>query len=225
MDLLLGKSHHHHHDEALSEPKKNTTRESLDKKLNDGALDGAPMCCNDDPVTQLDNVQKMASVIGHEVEDAAKEATGEVEPEQTAQSEKNDEKKEIQEGEVVDEENVVVINEEENKNLHKMGLNTAIAIALHNFPEGEKNMITYNSSSKVWFGGGKRFLTHLLSSIRKNRTCNIRSHTPRSKGWRSPCDCHRHSQHPGRTLRFTSHLLLNGQSNQRIFVGSIIRGF
>jgi len=157
VDLLLGKSHHHHHDEALSEPKKNTTRESLDKKLNDDALDGAPMCCNDDPVTQLDNVQKMASVIGHEVEDAAKEATGEVEPEQTAQPEETDEKKEIQEGEVVDEENVVVINEEENKNLHKMGLNTAIAIALHNFPEGEKNMITYNSSSKIWFVGEKVF--------------------------------------------------------------------
>jgi len=90
-----------------------------------------------DPVKQLNDVQRMASVIEHEIEDAAKEATGE---DQKAEENFEGEKQPIEEKEVqvVDVENVEVVesDNEEGKRLHKMGLNTALAIGLHNFPEG-----------------------------------------------------------------------------------------
>ncbi len=76
----------------------------------------------------------MASVIEHEIEGAAKEATGE--------TPNDDERPTIEKKESledVDEENVQIVTEDkaETERLHKMGLSTAIAIGLHNFPEGE----------------------------------------------------------------------------------------
>ena len=82
----------------------------------------------------------MASVL--EQEDAKAEVTGEASPVEEVQTfgapidmEKDSIEKKSGEEEVVDEENVAVVQEQER--LHKMGLNTAIAIGLHNFPEGE----------------------------------------------------------------------------------------
>lgn len=79
----------------------------------------------------------MASVIEHEIEDAAKAAAGEA---QNTEDKQIVEKDAIPE-EVMDEENVEVVGTSgdtaESERLHKMGLSTAIAIGLHNFPEGK----------------------------------------------------------------------------------------
>lgn len=128
----------HSHDEDIPKKTKKSTRESVNKQLEKGISDGPP-CCSSDPVKQLDDVQRMASVIEHEIEDAAREATGEAQnaPEEV-ENETVEEKKMAEEE--VDEENVQVVDSsqdaEESEKLHKMGLNTAIAIGLHNFPEG-----------------------------------------------------------------------------------------
>lgn len=135
-----GKKHGHSHDDVIPKKTKKSTRESVDKQLQKGVSDGPP-CCSSDPVKQLNDVQRMASVIEHEIEGAAKEATGE--------TPNDDERPTIEKKESledVDEENVQIVTEDkaETERLHKMGLSTAIAIGLHNFPEGE-------CESNSWF--------------------------------------------------------------------------
>ena len=110
----------------------------MDKDLAQGVSGGTP-CCSSNPVKQLDDVQRMASVLEHEIEDAAKEATGEEAGDSPVEIEKLDiDDNEVQE--VADEENATELDSleaaEEAQRLHQMGLNTAIAIGLHNFPEG-----------------------------------------------------------------------------------------
>ena len=155
--LLLGRHSHDHHREIPKKTKK-STRESVNKELTEG-VSGGPPCCSSDPVKQLNGFQRMASVIEHEIEDAAKDAAQEVIGEgiNEDQQQQDDEKKIVEE--ISDVENIAtaqVVNNNINNNgattevvdnespgnndeaerLHKMGLNTAIAIGLHNFPEG-----------------------------------------------------------------------------------------
>merc|ERR1711935_1072229 len=94
------------HDLDVPKKTKKSTRASVDKGLVVG-VDGLP-CCSTDPVKQLDDVQRMASVIEHEIEDAAKEATGE---EHKAEENFEGEKQPIEEKEVqvVDVENVEAV--------------------------------------------------------------------------------------------------------------------
>jgi len=143
VSFLLGKNGHDHHEPFPTKTEK-STRENVDKQLTHGVNDG---CCSSDPVKQLHDVQKMASVIAHEIEDTAKEATEEVIETQEI------EEKDIA-GEVLDEENVVEVGDspedvEEAQRLHKMGLNTAIAIGLHNFPEGLATFVAALENPKV----------------------------------------------------------------------------
>jgi len=158
VDCLLGGKEHHDHLDDLTPPKtKNSTRTSLDRELADGVNDRPP-CCSTDPVKQLEDVQRMGSVLEHEIEDAAAEATGEASPVESVEqvqtvgapieTEKESSEKKSSEGEeVVDEENVAVV--EESQRLHKMGLNTAIAIGLHNFPEGLATFVAALQDPKV----------------------------------------------------------------------------
>ena len=138
--VLLGKRGHHH--DELPKKTKKSTRKSVDKQLVDGVND-CPTCCSADPVKQLNDVHRMASVIEHEIEDAAKQAAevsnAEEEQEKVVSVDLEDKSK----METVDEENIPAAelvepagDSAENKRLHKMGLNTALAIGLHNFPEG-----------------------------------------------------------------------------------------
>jgi len=148
VDALHGKKHDHAHDIVQPAKTKKSTRESVDKKLETG-VSGGPPCCSSDPVKQLNDVQRMASVIEHEIEDAAKVAAGEAVDSEDTQ---NVEKKEIPE-EVMDEENVEVVESSgdaaESERLHKMGLSTAIAIGLHNFPEGLATFVAALQDPKV----------------------------------------------------------------------------
>jgi len=133
VDYLLGKNGHDHHDVPVA-PKK-TTRNDLDKEIGEGVGDGIPACCGSDPVKQLDNVQKMASVI--EIEDSGKQ---EATVEDVAV---------VVENQPREEEGEVVAADDENQRLHKMGLNTAIAIGLHNFPEGLATFVAALQDPKV----------------------------------------------------------------------------
>jgi len=133
VNYLLGKQGHSHHEDL---PMKTTrsTREEVDKANVEGVTDA---CCSSDPVKQLDTVQRMASVLNHE-------ATGE-----------------MQSGDIEEKRNEEVVNAalvevvdspqdtEEGKRLHKMGLNTAIAIGLHNFPEGLATFVAALQDPKV----------------------------------------------------------------------------
>ena len=52
--------------------------------------------------------------------------------------------------EVIDEEAADTVKDKEDKDrLHKMGLNTAIAIGLHNFPEGKHIQRNFNTRPKL----------------------------------------------------------------------------
>lgn len=140
-----GKEHGHSHDDVIPKKTKKSTRESVDKQLQKGVSDGPP-CCSSDPVKQLNDFQRMASVIEHEIEDAAKEATDE--------TPNDDERPTIEKKESledVDEENVQIVagDKDETERLHKMGMSTAIAIGLHNFPEGLATFVAALQDPKV----------------------------------------------------------------------------
>jgi len=151
VDSLIDKQHGHGTDELAPKTKK-STRESLNQDLAGGVSDG-PTCCSDDPAKRLNDVQRMANVLEHESEDAANEATTTVQTEvQTDESlpPVRIEAKESTNDQNVDEENVEAIDEaEEAQRLHKMGLNTAIAIGLHNFPEGLATFVAALDDPKV----------------------------------------------------------------------------
>ena len=70
--LLGGHGHNHHHD--IPKKTKKSTRESVNKALSEGV--NGPPCCSPDPVKQLNDIQRMASVLENEDEDAAKDGTG-----------------------------------------------------------------------------------------------------------------------------------------------------
>lgn len=140
--MLLGKHSHRHHDDFPNKTKK-STRESVNKQLTD-FVEGSPPCCGTDPVKQLDTVQRMGSVLQHEMEDDAQHATGESDSPEDNGNPVPDESLQIKKKvEIVEEDSVLsaeivetIGKNDEHKRLHKMGLNTALAIGLHNFPEG-----------------------------------------------------------------------------------------
>lgn len=140
VERLLGKQHSHHTDDEFESKPNKTSRESLDRDLS-GCVDDGPTCCSDDPVKRLNDVQRMANVIENEAE-----ATDEAEVQENIKE--STKESNVQ---VVDEEDVEEVDTktEEAQRLHKMGLNTAIAIGLHNFPEGLATFVAALDDPKV----------------------------------------------------------------------------
>jgi zinc transporter ZupT len=179
---LLG-GHSHRRDNTHSKPRtKKSTRESVDARLKKVTDIDAPTCCALDPVEQLVTIQRMASVLQHELAADAATPAGHVrdikvntdtdvrggaeidepdveedfvdnlplDPEGNLASADfglddvldatvpiqggvgHDD--ECSSGKKLHEDNAH--DDHENKKLVKMGLNTALAIGLHNFPEG-----------------------------------------------------------------------------------------
>ncbi|VEU35511.1 unnamed protein product [Pseudo-nitzschia multistriata] len=98
----------------------------------------------------------MASVIEHEIEDAAKQAAEVSNAEEEQEKVVSVDLEEKSKMETVDEENIPAAelvepagDSAENKRLHKMGLNTALAIGLHNFPEGLATFVAALQDPKV----------------------------------------------------------------------------
>eukprot|EP00586_Coscinodiscus_wailesii_P003200 CAMPEP_0172489444 /NCGR_PEP_ID=MMETSP1066-20121228/19448_1 /TAXON_ID=671091 /ORGANISM="Coscinodiscus wailesii, Strain CCMP2513" /LENGTH=364 /DNA_ID=CAMNT_0013257313 /DNA_START=192 /DNA_END=1286 /DNA_ORIENTATION=- len=140
---LSGADHHHHHD---------LPKDDVDQKVTSGVDEDscesvevvAPcIACREDPVAELEEWQKMAQVKEnewHHVDDESdvnKEkgsGTNDIENRDNFEINGKQEKEE---------------NDHEKKRLVKMGLNTALAIALHNFPEGLATFIASLNDAKV----------------------------------------------------------------------------
>jgi ZIP family zinc transporter len=155
-DDVTNPDHHHH----------KTTRESLDEKLNEDDLPQPTCCGGPDPVARLEKFQKMASVLQHEAEGDVDDSDDDDDNERISTDDQSDDNNESKEkssvnsterdvdekavddnAERVQQENVDERTEsgsdaaeqkmeQEKHKLQKMGLNTALAIGLHNFPEG-----------------------------------------------------------------------------------------
>lgn len=192
VDCALGEKHIHHQTTDDFPPRttkttKKSTRASVDRELGENFTTNVGMtCCGGDPVKKLNDVQRMASVLEHEIEDAAKKVgnnnnssnefkSGDAESEDTspavdAQSDDSSPEEDLEETKkqvLIDEENIITTTtttttntlvttdpesgaqQKEAQRLHKMGLNTAIAIGLHNFPEGLATFVAALQDPKV----------------------------------------------------------------------------
>jgi zinc transporter ZupT len=96
-------------------------------------------CCSKDPVGRLENMQKMADELGND-ENAQEEQSAEdddfvdnlpLSDDASASDDSGDVVGDLEPGQEVSGKEL-----EEKRRLVKMGLNTALAIGLHNFPEG-----------------------------------------------------------------------------------------
>lgn len=111
----LSGGHHHHHDDGHDHQNNDEDNENS-AATNDDNADrtlGAQLCCSPDPAGDLETIQRQAA-----------ELTGAA----PAQGEQTDE-----EG---DPELKKSAATQENTKLVRMGVSTALAIGLHNFPEG-----------------------------------------------------------------------------------------
>lgn len=124
--LLLG-SHDHHHDHPEDKESDGKQQQHDNNSENDGAM---PPCCVSDPAANLERVQKM----GQELEEHDNNQTT------FKPGEGHNTKRSTEETDRVEEDGISAeedrISREESQKLNKMSLNTAIAIGLHNFPEG-----------------------------------------------------------------------------------------
>mmetsp|Transcript_12043 Transcript_12043/g.34401 ORF Transcript_12043/g.34401 Transcript_12043/m.34401 type:complete len:386 (-) Transcript_12043:272-1429(-) len=164
--LLGGHGHnhsHHHtaptHDDVAPAPHK-TTRQEVDTSAAD--LGYNPPCCTKDPVSQLDTFKKMASVLQHELDsdegdddkaNQEKERTSLENADQGTNFDAEDSDKLHSQADHCTEQAHEGTNDnhttEENKRLVKMGLTTALAIGLHNFPEGLATFVAAVDNPKV----------------------------------------------------------------------------
>mmetsp|Transcript_17476 Transcript_17476/g.49902 ORF Transcript_17476/g.49902 Transcript_17476/m.49902 type:complete len:387 (+) Transcript_17476:184-1344(+) len=170
---LLG-GHGHHHD-ATGTPhdidnkdqghKHKTTRKDLNESTTE--LGFQPPCCVKDPIEQLNTFHRMASVIQHEMsegeddnDDADVDVDADIEENLDLDNDIEDDFMDnlpLQDGKVEDPTAPATEGSgeadqkttEENKRLVKMGMNTAIAIGLHNFPEGLATFVAAVDDPKV----------------------------------------------------------------------------
>lgn len=115
--LLMG-SHDHHHDHP-------TDLQLHENEAEDQEI--APPVCADDPVAQLEKVQQMGQELEEKDNQQQTKDTNNNSQQSTGLTEQSDEDGEQGQGK---------LSKHESDKLNKMSLNTAIAIALHNFPEG-----------------------------------------------------------------------------------------
>lgn len=130
-------------------------------------------CCTNDPVGRLENMKKMANDLEEKEEENTKKMTNDLEEKDQEKAEKqNPMMSEGIEDDFVDnlpledvasdvsgdeavgdiegvQQNTGEPNKEEKKKLVKMGMNTALAIALHNFPEGLATFVAALQDPKV----------------------------------------------------------------------------
>lgn len=126
----------------------------------------APVCCSKDPVNQLDTFHRMASVLQHERESENEhlddlDVDADIDDDfmdnlplddATAVKREDTTAPDTTAGQTPDQtQNSTSNNEEtdENKRLVKMGMTTALAIGLHNFPEGLATFVAALNDPKV----------------------------------------------------------------------------
>ena len=154
--VILGYRHAHDHEPDGSTFKSDeSVHEDANEKAKDPAEDGLlPLCFSTDPCAKIDDTQYMAEVMeantpmddSQEAHQLAKVEEGCIE----SMKEKNKDDGELKA--VKDdcalkdtddiiasaERRAIAITNKEKKRLESLSLNTAIAICLHNFPEGKR---------------------------------------------------------------------------------------
>eukprot|EP00980_Cylindrotheca_fusiformis_P011229 scaffold2575_cov101-Cylindrotheca_fusiformis.AAC.3 len=147
---LLGASGHNHHQPGpMSVPTTNKKEESVPPTTITDTIveeDVASPCCLVDPVRQLDTMHKIADKLEREENPKTEE---DPDPESQVPQDNDDygadspvsvESTDPSDddivGDVSEDQEVDLKEKVEKKRLVKMGMNTAIAIGLHNFPEG-----------------------------------------------------------------------------------------
>ena len=146
VSMLLG-GHHGHGPERKNDAP--STRENVDVSGDD--IGPVPPCCAKDPVDQLNTFHKMASVLQHEQGSVASDNDEEI-PSTTelpnVPQEEVAEPRAVASSASVDSEELIK-NSPESKRLVKMGMTTALAISLHNFPEGLATFVATLNDPKV----------------------------------------------------------------------------
>jgi zinc transporter ZupT len=169
--LLGGHTHRQAPKGSDQQEKKKSTRKNVNK-ASSGSFN--PPCCSKDPINQLEKFKKMASVLEHEQE-VEGEGEGDnnddnVDPEMEMEMDMDIDieddfvdnlplddnsrhshsgEEEDDEGEEGDETDKEKVEKDENKRLVKMGMNTALAIGLHNFPEGLATFVAALNDPRV----------------------------------------------------------------------------
>lgn len=160
---LLGGHHHHHHEfrqgnetgqlSSVSHPggdNRPSPPENEPKEPEDEAkdrhdhpphprADPVPVCCSDDPAGDLQNLHNMAA----EIENFEATQDHQWEGNQQNRSQESDDDDEARNN------HQDHSAENENKKLMRMSLNTALAIGLHNFPEGLATFVAALSDPSV----------------------------------------------------------------------------
>jgi zinc transporter, ZIP family len=146
--------HEHHHHET--EPVEDIENESC---VSEDVMEPHCVCCSDDPVRELDELQKMAVIVQHEQDEHNKVTA--VQSECEEHNESTDvtvmplgDSNIVENVQQEDVENVKKSSVEdrasvENRRLIHMGINTAVAIGLHNFPEGLATFVAALNDARV----------------------------------------------------------------------------
>jgi zinc transporter ZupT len=154
--MLLGGHHGHGPEQKNDVP---STRENVDLAGDDAGP--MPPCCAKDPVDQLNTFHKMASVLQHE-QSSASDNDEEIPPAElphVPQEEEVAAPRAAAYSASVDSEELIK-NSAESKRLVKMGMTTALAIALHNFPEGLATFVAALNDPKVGLVLGVAIAVH-----------------------------------------------------------------
>lgn len=162
--ILEGDDHHHHTTDVFPDKETNTDHKATHNELDElvGDLECKPHCCTKDPVSQLATVTKITSILQHEQEQ--KDESIDVLPSHLQEDdfvdtiplpdqnscEGNTHPTDVDDLE--EQRGPVEIDDREsreNKRLAKMGMTTALAVAIHNFPEGLATFVAALNDPKV----------------------------------------------------------------------------
>lgn len=157
--LLGGHKHSHNIDRPSSEKRLSDT-EAQDEAVptsvdNNGEANAACVCCADDPVGDLDNVQRMATEIDefenrkHEAWDGEKHDNPHPHQHTHEDGNKGEKQDDVVSDDSGDDELSHSSSKVEQKKLMTMSVNTALAIGLHNFPEGLATFVAALADPKV----------------------------------------------------------------------------
>lgn len=139
-------SHEHDHDHGIQVVEEG--KEGQDEKPIQC------MCCSDDPVRDLENLQHQADdIIAHPHDHGSHDHHGWIHEEQSEENSKSGIDKAVEEngngGNDEHDGDEIIKHSDEQSKLVRMGINTAIAIGLHNFPEGLATFVAALDNPKV----------------------------------------------------------------------------
>jgi zinc transporter ZupT len=149
--LLGGHNHGRGGGTDKTKPTKNGKKHTHDDDDNLDIIDG-PQCCTKDPIGRLEKIQNMATELENgktDQQDGSMNMDMDIDDDFVDNLPLEDDKASDLSDDDDDEKKSDKKSTEENKRLVSMGMNTAIAIALHNFPEGLATFVAALDDPKV----------------------------------------------------------------------------